>query len=157
MLSQAKRQTDVVMQQLYTRVHSLLEHSFAILISFEIGVIFNTTSAEVKTKSADIILKMITILKEMRIAQFCSKSEWTLHKLSSYSWLFFNWHSKTITGRRTRTKRNSLRLMESLLSTFADKLLLDIPNITKEKLHWSWLTSLIDAAALTEKIYINSS
>ena len=85
MLSQAKRQTDVVMQQLYTRVHSLLEHSFAILISFEIGVMFNTTSAEVKTKSADIILKMTPILNEMRIAQMCSKSEETLHILSSYS------------------------------------------------------------------------
>ena len=71
MLSQAKRQTDVVMQQLYTRVHSLLEHSFAILISFEIGV---------KTKSAD-ILKMTPILNEMRIAQMCSKSEETLHIL----------------------------------------------------------------------------
>ena len=76
MLSQAKRQTDVVMQKLYTRVHSLLEHSFAILISFEIGV---------KTKSADIILKMTPILNEMRIAQMCSKSEETLHILSSYS------------------------------------------------------------------------
>ena len=41
-------------------------------ISFKIVVIFNTTSAEIKTKSADVILKKITILKEMRIVQMCS-------------------------------------------------------------------------------------
>ena len=35
------------------------------MFSFKIVVIFNTTSAEFKTKSADAILKMITILKEM--------------------------------------------------------------------------------------------
>ena len=56
------------------KVRSLLEHSCAILISFKIVVIFNTTSADIKTKSADNILKMTTILKEMRIAQLCSKS-----------------------------------------------------------------------------------
>ena len=56
------------------KVRSLLEHSCAILISFKIVVIFNTTSADIKTKSADVILKMTTILKEMRIAQLCSKS-----------------------------------------------------------------------------------
>ena len=42
---------------------------FRILISFKIVVIFNTTSADIKTKSADVILKMTKILKEMRIAQ----------------------------------------------------------------------------------------
>ena len=61
-----------------TKVRSLLEHSCAILISFKIVVIFNTTLAEIKTKSADVILKMTIILKEMRIAQLCSKSERTL-------------------------------------------------------------------------------
>ena len=52
-----------------TKVRSLLEHSCAILISFKIVVIFNTTSADIKTKSADVILKITTILKEIRIAQ----------------------------------------------------------------------------------------
>ena len=61
-----------------SKVRSLLEHSCAILISFKIVVIFNTTSAYIKTKSADVILKMTTILKEMRFAQLCSKSERTL-------------------------------------------------------------------------------
>ena len=28
--------------------------------------------------SADVVLKMTTILKEIRITQLCSKSEWTL-------------------------------------------------------------------------------
>ena len=45
-----------------TKIHSVLEHSCAILISFKIIVIFNITLAGV-------ILKMTTILKKMRIAQ----------------------------------------------------------------------------------------
>ena len=49
-----------------------------ILISFKIVVIFNTTSADIKTKSADVILKSTTILKEMRIVQLWSKNERTL-------------------------------------------------------------------------------
>ena len=53
-------------------------HSCTVLISFKIVVIFNTTSAEIKTQSADAILKKATILKEMRIAQLCSKKERTL-------------------------------------------------------------------------------
>ena len=43
-----------------------------ILLSFKIMIIFNITSAEIKTKSADVLLKIIIILKEMRIAQLCS-------------------------------------------------------------------------------------
>ena len=31
-------------------------------------------SAEIKTKSAVVVLKIITILKELRIAQLCSKN-----------------------------------------------------------------------------------
>ena len=38
----------------------------------KIDVIFNTASAESNTKSADLILKMTTILKEMRNAQLGS-------------------------------------------------------------------------------------
>ena len=54
--------------QLYgtSKVRSLTEHSCAILISFK-------KNSEIQTKSADVILKMTTILKEMRIAQLCSK------------------------------------------------------------------------------------
>ena len=40
-----------------------------ILNFFKIVVLFNTTSADIKTKSADVTLKSTTILKEMRIAQ----------------------------------------------------------------------------------------
>ena len=40
-----------------------------ILISFKIVVVFNTTSADIKTKSADVVLKTTTILREMRIVQ----------------------------------------------------------------------------------------
>ena len=35
---------------------------------------------EIKTKSADVFLKMIIILKEPRIAQLCSQNEWTKTK-----------------------------------------------------------------------------
>ena len=34
--------------------------------------------SEIKIKSADVILKMTTLLKEMRIAQLCSLNERTL-------------------------------------------------------------------------------
>ena len=36
--------------------------------------------------SADVVLKMTTILKEMRIAQLCSKSEQTLQQVKVPSW-----------------------------------------------------------------------
>ena len=54
------------------KVCSFLEHSCAILSSFKIVVIFNILSAEIKTKSADVLLKMTTILEELRIAQLQS-------------------------------------------------------------------------------------
>ena len=49
-----------------------------ILISFKIVVLFNTPSADIKTKSADVVLKMTTSLKEMRIMQLCSQNGQTL-------------------------------------------------------------------------------
>ena len=64
----------------YAKVRSFLEHSCAIVSSFKIVIIFNNTSAEIKTKSADVLLKMITILKELRIVHLCSKTELTLGK-----------------------------------------------------------------------------
>ena len=65
-------------QPLRTKVHSFLEHSYPILVSLKIVVIFEITSADFILISADVVLKMTTILKEMRIAQLCSKSEQTL-------------------------------------------------------------------------------
>ena len=61
----------------------------AILISFKIVVIFNTTSADIKTKSADVILKMTTILKEMRIVQLFLKWTRTFSLFSSHH--IFTW------------------------------------------------------------------
>ena len=52
------------------------------VICFKMVVILNVTSAEFVLMSADVVLKMTTILKEMRIAQLCSKSERTLGTLS---------------------------------------------------------------------------
>ena len=51
------------------KVHPFLGHSCTILSSFKTVIIFNITLAKIKTKSADVLLKMITILKELRIAQ----------------------------------------------------------------------------------------
>ena len=48
------------------RISSL--HSYAILISPKTMTIFHNTSADIKTKSADVILKMVIVLSEMRIA-----------------------------------------------------------------------------------------
>ena len=55
-----------------------MEHSCTILSCFKIVVIFNNTSAEIKTTSADVLLKMTTIFKELRIAQLQSKNKRTL-------------------------------------------------------------------------------
>jgi hypothetical protein len=55
-----------------------LDRSCAILSCFKIVVIFDNTSAEIKTKSADVLLKMTTILKELGIVQLQSKNKWTL-------------------------------------------------------------------------------
>ena len=54
-----------------TKVHLFFEDSCAILISFKIVVIFNIKSADF-VDSDDVVLKMTTILKEMRIAQLGS-------------------------------------------------------------------------------------
>ena len=56
----------------HTKVRLFLDRSCAILSSFKIVVIFNITSTEIKTKSADVLLKMATILKELRIPQLRS-------------------------------------------------------------------------------------
>ena len=61
-----------------TKARSLLEHSCAILISFKILVSFNITSTDFVLMSADVVLKMTKILKEMRVVQLCYKSERTL-------------------------------------------------------------------------------
>ena len=61
------------------KVRSFLNHSCTILSSFTIVITFNNTSADFVFISADVLLKMITILKELRIAQLCSKNERTLH------------------------------------------------------------------------------
>ena len=45
---------------------------------FKIVFIFNMTSANFVMMSADAVLKMATLLKEMRIVQLCSLNERTL-------------------------------------------------------------------------------
>ena len=57
------------LKKILGKVRSLLEHSCAILISFKIVAIFNITSADFVLISADVVLKMTTILKEMRTVQ----------------------------------------------------------------------------------------
>ena len=48
-------------------------------------IISNNTSADFLSISADVLLKMITILKELRVAQVCSFKKWT-----DFSWLHGN-------------------------------------------------------------------
>ena len=62
-----------------TKVRSFLENSCSILSFFKLVMIFNNTSADFVLISADVLLKMITILKELRIAQLLN--ERTLYKL----------------------------------------------------------------------------
>ena len=68
------------------KVCSFLDHSCAILSSFEIVIMFNTTSTEIKTKSADVLSKIISILKNLMIAQLGFKDERTLLALMTH-WL----------------------------------------------------------------------
>ena len=72
------------------KVRSFLEHSCAILSSFKIVIIFDNTSSEIKTKSVDVLLKMITILKELRITQLCSRNEGTLLSHNSFVSMVMN-------------------------------------------------------------------
>ena len=71
-----------VKDNLLKSVHFLNTVQPWILSSFKIVIIFNNTSAKIKTKSTDVSLKMITILKELRIAQLCFKNERTLAPLT---------------------------------------------------------------------------
>ena len=41
-------------------------------------IIFSNASADIKMKSADVLLNMIIILSELRILQMCSENEQTL-------------------------------------------------------------------------------
>jgi hypothetical protein len=68
-------------KSLDTEVRSFLENSCSILSFFKIVIIFNNTSADFALISADVLLKMITVLKELRITQLCSKKERTLIKI----------------------------------------------------------------------------
>ena len=65
------------------KVRSLLEHSCSILISFKIVVIFNTTSADIKTKSADV--KVINSEKATKI-----------YKISALDFTVITYHKSTV-------------------------------------------------------------
>ena len=45
---------------------------FIFLISFKVLLLFTISSADIKTKSADVVLKTAKILKEIRISQLSS-------------------------------------------------------------------------------------
>ena len=68
--------TQYIQKNISNKVCSFLDHSYTILSSFKIVVIFDSTSADVVLISTDVILE--TILKELRIAKLCSKNERTL-------------------------------------------------------------------------------
>ena len=68
-----------------SKVRLFLDRSCAILSSFKIVVIFYNTSAEIKTKSANVLLKMTTILKKLRIMQLRSKNKRTLDPICNPS------------------------------------------------------------------------
>ena len=56
-----------------------LQCSSAILSCFKtVSFSMYIISTEIKSKSADVLLEMTTILKELRIPQLCSEIEWTL-------------------------------------------------------------------------------
>ena len=82
------------------KVCSLLEHTCAILSSFKILVIFKNTSADFVLISADVLLKMIIILKELRIiAQICSYNKRTLDSEMFYMIILKSDHFKNTVTR----------------------------------------------------------
>ena len=60
------------------KVRLFLDRSGAILSSFKIVVIFNNTSAHFVLILADVLSKITTVLKELRITQLQSKNKRTL-------------------------------------------------------------------------------
>ena len=62
----------------YERFHLPNKVFTKILSSFKIVIILNITSAKIKTKSADVLLKRIILLIELKIAQLCSQNGQTL-------------------------------------------------------------------------------
>ena len=67
----------------FAKVRPFHEHSCTILSSFKIVIIFNNTPADFVLISADVLLKKISILKELRMAaKVCSKNERTLSSTS---------------------------------------------------------------------------
>ena len=71
-----RKKTDDSFTNLEIKVRSFLGHSCTILSSFKKVII--SIIHQLKSKKS-VLLKIITILKELRIAQLCSKNERTLH------------------------------------------------------------------------------
>ena len=51
---------------MYTKVHTVYEHSYTILISLKTMTIFNNTSADSVLVSADVLFKKVIVLSELR-------------------------------------------------------------------------------------------
>ena len=72
-----------------------LQCSSAILSCFKtVSFSMYIISTEIKSKSADVLLEMTTILKELRIPQLCSEIEWTL--VFSWSHCISFWLKKNV-------------------------------------------------------------
>ena len=76
MYNEKAHKSTYIKKNISIKVCSFLDHSYTILSSFKIVVIFDSTSADVVLISTNVILE--TILKELRIAKLCSKNERTL-------------------------------------------------------------------------------
>ena len=88
-------------------------------------IIFKITLVEIKTKSADILLKVITILKEQRIVQPFSKNEQTLveshkHWLSDSLLLYCTQVIKDLCIHK-KTNQNSSNFTAVLVRIFIHK------------------------------------
>ena len=70
--SAARVSVFIIVNRLLFQTDLQIADCCAILISFKIVLVFNTTSADLVLMSADVVLKSTTILKEMRILQLSS-------------------------------------------------------------------------------------
>ena len=66
--------------------------------------------------SAHVVLKITTILKEMRIAQLCSKSEWTLDTKTCRRKLFLHNEQKALYYKKLSVLRFFFNLRKTLFS-----------------------------------------
>ena len=121
-------------------------------------VIFNDTSAEIKAKSADVLLKMTTILKELIILQLQSKNKQTL--IDSLFQGFVTVNGKAVKKADLQADNGVIHFVSEMLEPMVTE---DIPAVLTSDGRFGTLLTAIEMAGLGEmltqstKLYIPST